>query len=300
MSYFFDDERLWKHVSLVGFAEHYVLNDEDGGWTPFAMFQRQKKARAPEDAIFGGVILNDWQDLDARGVELRVLAFKEAGIDYIRLHCDFGSGDALCDNPLCLARLRWLAEVAQICQRHEMVPLALLQLPWRETQGASTAYFKQAVEYFAAALKKRQVDPKKMLYETRPPMTLSAQEEKALGGAARVSMGLAIGETMFEVISEAFDGDPIAGFCIAGGSTKGAFPQAMENDTQNAVRQGMRRRARRRWGYDVCFWEMGAKLMLQPKVGQFWGKSRAERDAARELFLFNAQNIAKEVATPLS
>ena len=100
---------------------------------------------------------------------------------------------------------------------------------------------------------------------------------------------------MFEVMQEAFDGTTIAGFCVAGGSTKGDLPPAMEDDTQHAVRQGIRHRARERWGYDVCFWEMGAKLMLQPKVGRLWGHTQAERDAARELFRLNAEDMAREV-----
>ena len=47
---------------------------------------------------------------------------------------------------------------------------------------------------------------------------------------------------------------------------------AMEDDTQDAVRQGIRKGARTKWGYDICFWEMGAKLMLQPEVGQHGGR----------------------------
>ena len=73
----------------------------------------------------------------------------------------------------------------------------------------------------------------------------------------------------------------------------------MEDDTQNAVRQGMRQCARRRWGFDVCFWEMGAKLMLQPKVGRLWGHTQAERDAARELFRVNAEDMAEEIVVEM-
>ena len=40
---------------------------------------------------------------------------------------------------------------------------------------------------------------------------------------------------------------------------------------------------------------MGAKLMLQPKVGRLWGHTQAERDAARELFRLNAEDMAREV-----
>ena len=104
---------------------------------------------------------------------------------------------------------------------------------------------------------------------------------------------------MFEVIQQAF-GDTIAGFCVAGGSTKGDIPLAMEDDTQNAVRQGIRQGAQAQWSYDVCFWEMGAKLMLQPKVGRLWGHTQVERNAARELFRVNANDMAEEIATPLA
>ena len=84
---------------------------------------------------------------------------------------------------------------------------------------------------------------------------------------------------------------------MAGGSTKGDLPQAMEDDTQHAVRQGLRQRAREHWGYDLCFWEMGAKLMLQPKVGRLWAsQTRAGRDAARELFVVNAEDLADEIS----
>ena len=170
-----------------------------------------------------------------------------------------------------------------ICQKQEIVPLILLQLPWREKgDHVSSEYFKHAVESFASALKSLKVDLQGLLFETRPPMTISAQEEKGLSGTARESLGLEIGRQMFEIIDQAFDGDAIAGFCVAGGSTKGDLPLAMEDDTQNAVRQGMRQRARRRWGYEACFWEMGAKLMLQPKVGRLWGQSQAGRDAGRD------------------
>ena len=44
---------------------------------------------------------------------------------------------------------------------------------------------------------------------------------------------------------------------------------------------------------------MGAKLMLQPKVGRLWGQSQAGRNAARELFRVNAEDMAEEIMTPL-
>ena len=305
MSHLYANEQLWTHVCMVGFAEHYVLNHGTGTEDiakPFDTFQRQKRSRPPEAPIFGGVVLQSWQD-DADGVvEHKVGAFKEAGVDYIRFECNLGSVEEigqpsrLADDP----RFRRLAEVAMICQKHEIVPLILLQLPWREKgNDVSSEYFKHAVESFASSLKSLKVDLQGLLFETRPPMTISAQEEKGLSGTARASLGLEIGQQMFEVIDQAFDGDAIAGFCVAGGSTKGDLPLAMEDDTQNAVRQGMRQRARRRWGYEACFWEMGAKLMLQPKVGRLWAHSQAGRDAARELFRVNAEDMAEEITTPL-
>ena len=70
----------------------------------------------------------------------------------------------------------------------------------------------------------------------------------------------------------------------------------MEDDCQHAVRQGMRQCARVKWGYDLCFWEMGAKLMLQPEVGRLWGDDRrGGPDAACELFRANAEGLADEI-----
>ena len=180
-----------------------------------------------------------------------------------------------------------------------MVPLVLIQVPWREPR-VSNDYFRQAVNSFAAALKNARVESKRLLLETRPPIGVSAREEKGSRVNTRQSLGLQTGRMMFETIKEAFGGDTIAGFCVAGGSTKGGLPTAMEDDTQNAVRQGMRQCARQQWGYDVCFWEMGAKLMLQPKVGRLWGKSQSGRDAARELFRVNAEDMADEIKTSLT
>ena len=154
------------------------------------------------------------------------------------------------------------------------------------------------MQCFAKAAENSKVDPRKVLLETRPPIGKSAQEERGLAGSIRLCLGLKTGQLMFEVIQEAF-GDGIAGFCVAGGSTKGDVPLAMEDDTQNAVRQGLRKCAKARWKYDACFWEMGAKLMLQPKVGRLWGRTQAERDAARDLFCVNAADMAEEITTPI-
>ena len=50
------------------------------------------------------------------------------------------------------------------------------------------------------------------------------------------------------------------------------------------------------WGYDFCFWEMGAKLMLQPEVGQLWGQGgQGGRDAARGVFCLNVRKMADEI-----
>jgi len=306
MAHLYDNRQLYKSVSMVGFAEHYVLGasvHDEVLAKPFDTFQRHKRSQPADLPIFGGVVLSGWQRLDLDAVEQKLKAFKEAGVDYVRLECNLGSADEIGDpaqianNPKVGTRLCRLAEVAHLCQMQEMVPLVLLQVPWREPEeGSSDAYFRQAVDSFAAAAKGAQVNPRGLLFETRPPMAVSAQQERGLAGTAKTSLGLTIGQRMFEVIDGAFDGCHITGFCVAGGSTKGDLPQAMEDDTQNAVRQGIRRCAQRRWGFDACFFEMGAKLMLQPKVGRLWKQGPAGRDAAKELFCLNAEDIADEIS----
>ena len=157
-------------------------------------------------------------------------------------------------------------------------------------------YFEQTIKIFAKELKSIGAASKQLILETRPPIAVSANEERSFSGTARILLGLRTGRRMFEVIQEAFDGDTIAGFCVAGGSTRGDNPTAMEDDCQNAVRQGMRQCAKQQWGFDLCFWAMGAKLMLQPKVGRLWGvNTQAGRDAARELFCVNAKDLADEI-----
>ena len=137
--------------------------------------------------IFGGVVLSSWQSMDAHAVEVKLDAFKAAGIDYIRLECNLGTVDEiggpeqLADDP----RFSRLAEVARICQTHEMVPLILLQVPWRESGDTASRYFKQAVHAFAEALRRAQVAPRRVLFETRPPMALTAQEERGHSLAQR-------------------------------------------------------------------------------------------------------------------
>ena len=110
---------------------------------------------------------------------------------------------------------------------------------------------------------------------------------------------------MMQIMDEAFDEDeyspPIAGYCVAGGSTKGNIPTAMEDDTQNGVRQGIRDYSQERWeNYECCFWEMGAKLMLQPQVGKLWGlNTESGQNAARELFYINSIDMSNEIITKL-
>ena len=270
MSHLYDNEQLWKHVCMVGFADHYVVGDNGEMATPFATFQRQKQAQPAEEPIFCGVVLNGWEHDDAAAVAQRVNAFKDAGIDYIRLECNLGTAHEIGDAAELVNNVRFvrLAEVAQMCQQQSIVPLVLLQMPWREPGDASSNYFKQAVHSFADALKRAKVDVRRVLFETRPPMTVSAQAEKGLKGTERTSLGFDIGSRMFEVLNEAFnDGDSIAGFCVAGGSTKGDLPLAMEDDTQNAVRQGMRQCARQQWGQgmQLCFWEMYRRRGSSPR-----------------------------------
>lgn len=308
MSYLYDDDRLWEHVCMVAFAEHYVLTGNDEGQTsrPYAAFSKKRVSR-PEGAppIFGGVVLTGWQSTDDNDeVERKLSTFRKMGIDYVRLECNMGTEDDVgeasrfIEDPLFTARFDRLAEIARRCQKREMIPLVLLQVPWRDTRRDSTFdHFDRSVRALAASMERANVEPRRTLLETRPPVGLSAQEESDLDGTKRTSLGLNVGERMFEVLADVFDDDGgVAGFCVAGGSTKGARPTAMEDDTQNAVRQGMRQRARRKWGRDLCFWEMGAKRMLQPEVGRLWGSTDAGRDAARELFLANAKDMADEIA----
>jgi len=293
MSYLYDSDELWPHTCMIAFAEHYV--DDDDLRRPFRTVQRRKALQAPDMPVFIGVVLSGWQECDEAGIESQLAAFRDRGIDYVRLDCNFGAADTiggasqLAHDP----RFGRLAAAAKACQEQQMVPLVLLQVPWRDGAEASSAYFAQAVGSFASALRGAGVESKRLLLETRPPIGLSAQEERAMPGTARAALGFETGRHMFDAIAEAFGGETIAGFCVAGGSTKGDLPTAMEDDCQNAVRQGMRQRARQRWGYDLCYWEMGAKLMLQPKVGRLWAsQTRAGRDAARELFVVNAEDLA--------
>ena len=314
MSHLYDNEPLWEHTSMVAFADHYIVDDPDSDSSsisrkPYETFLKHKKMMPQEQPIFGGVVMRDWETPnDDQGIQQTLSTFQKNDIDYIRLECnlgteqDIGKPEKVASNLAIRDRLQCLANVARACQDQEMVPVILLQFPWRDSD-ISLPYFEHVVMAFATALQTEGVDPEKIMFETRPPIGMTAQEERGLSGAERISLGLEIGETMFEIMMKAFADHPIAGFCVAGGSTKGAMPTAMEDDTQNAVRQGTRMSARQAWGYDLCFWEMGAKLMLQPKVGRLWNHNKSGPasgcDAARELFCLNAKDLADEIRTEL-
>ena len=300
MSHLYDNNALWEHVCMVAFAEHYVITDCKDISKPYDTFKRQKHSQPDRLPIFSGVAFSNWHMYDEDGTEQKLKTFKKNGIDYVRLECNLGCSvddiqapEQLSNNILFKTRFNQLSSTAKACQEKEMVPLVLLQVPWRE--GDAINYFEQAVTSFAGSLRNTKVESNGLFFETRPPIGISAQEERGMSASDRVSIGLATGQKMFDIIEEAFGGDTIAGFCVAGGSTKGNVPTAMEDDTQNAVRQGIRQGAQRKWGYDLVFWEMGAKLMLQPKVGRLWDKTSGRRDAARELFSVNAEDLADEI-----
>ena len=132
-----------------------------------------------------------------------------------------------------------------------MVPLILLQLPWRE-MNAINDYFNQAMKSLASELQNAGVKCEQLILETRPPIGMSVQLEEGISDkanqelgfqAGRQELGFQTGEFMFEAIHTAFSKEyntTLAGFCVAGGSTKGEYPTAMQDDTQNAVRQGIR------------------------------------------------------------
>ena len=150
---------------------------------------------ASQRPIFSGVVLTQATvDAGLEAVEHKVAAFRQRGADYIRLECNLGSAREigepaqLVDNVRCSARLRRLAEVARVCQRQSMVPLILLQVPWREPGEDSSVYFRQVVEALASAARDAKVDSKRVLLETRPPLPFSAQEERGLAATARTSL----------------------------------------------------------------------------------------------------------------
>ena len=310
MSHLYNNKDLWKYVCMVAFAEHYLLTDDDVDdeeiAKPFETFQRQKGSQPADEPIFSGVVLSDWDDCDDYRIQEKLTAFRKKEIDYVRVECNFGTvkdigmpTELSANNPIFSNRFDRLGDVSRLCQNQEMVPLVLLQVPWREPRD-SVDYFVKAVRCFAGALSTAKVDPKRIIFETRPPIGMSSQQERSLSGSERISLGYETGLKMFEAIVAAFDGETVAGFCVAGGSTKGNYPTAMEDDTQNAVRKGIRDSACQKWGYEVCFWEMGAKLMLQPKVGRLWGSNtQSGRDAARELFRVNAEDMAIEIKSGL-
>lgn len=293
----YDHEPLWTHVCMVAFAEHYVLG---GGVEsqPFRTFYKHQLLQSEESPIFGGVVYRDWQEES----NIKLSIFQKIGVDYVRLECNFGTAEDIGspENLSKTPKFEQLANVAKTCQSLELVPLILIQVPWKESrkgdENVSLEYYDTAIQCLAKAFEDANVESNRILLETRPPMGVSVPEERNLSAAQRVQLGLETGQAMFQTLQSAFSEKPIAGFCVAGGSTKGAVPTAMEDDTQNAVRQGMRECARETWNYDACFWEMGAKLLLQPEVGQLWADNPK---AARDLFCSNAQALAKEIQEPL-
>ncbi|CAJ1932740.1 unnamed protein product [Cylindrotheca closterium] len=362
MAHLYSNPELYQYTSMVAFAEHYVLpssspsSSSSSSSKPLQTFLQQQKAKQPfEDPIFAGVVWDDWQmigDNDHyanhnKKENNKLSQFRQAGMDYVRIHCNLlGSSPStstistsssttstmsISNKSLvvdCQPLLECLARAAQQCQAHELVPLLLVQVPWREdsrengdgddndngnNNDISFQYFDQAMNGLAKALKDQQVDCSKLLLETRPPIGISAMEERNLSTAERIELGFQVGKQMFSVLDHVFaesntdeaDNDDstgktaptLLGFCVAGGSTKGINPPAMEDDTQNAVRQGIRQSASKAWGHTTtmlcCYWEMGAKLMLTPQVGQLWGSG--DKDAARELFVQNAKAMAEEI-----
>ena len=83
MSHLYDDPQLWENTCMVAFAEHYLTSKA------YETFQRQKEIQRQSniDPIFGGVVWDTWQQDDDQ--QLPAL-YKEKGIDYVRLHCNFG------------------------------------------------------------------------------------------------------------------------------------------------------------------------------------------------------------------
>ena len=320
MAHLYDNDELWKHTSMVAFAEHYVVTGEHSESCtfskPYETFRKQRALRPEDEPIFAGVVWEDWERqpcVDDHGLlqtrSPKPAVFAEHGIDYVRLHCNCGDGEALSDPSQLLGgdeRIRTLlgrlAGAARECQQHGMVPLVLLQVPWRHPErpaggSTSTEFLENAVRALTKALVAEGVDCGKLLFETRPPIGVSAADEGAMASSERWALGLNTGRTVFRILDQAFGtggaGQTPAGFCVAGGSTKGAVPTAMQDDTQAAVRRGIRERALAEWGYEACFWEMGAKLMLQPAVGRLWGTG--DRGASSELFRSNAKALAEEL-----
>lgn len=303
MAHLYSSPELYQYTSMVAFAEHYVFptttskkNDIIG--KPLKTFLQQKAQQSEKEPIFAGVVWSDWENNNLNDNDHKKLSkFRQHGIEYVRMHCNLGY---IRDNEEAFHQLlHSLARAAQQCQANQLVPLLLLQVPWREsssfeTEDSSLQYFQQAIRALATALSDNDVDCSKLLLEMRPPIGISAEEEREqLDSTQRHALGLQVGTSMFDVLLQEELLSSILGFCVAGGSTKGVNPPAMQDDTQNAVRQGIRRSSRSKWGYDLCFWEMGAKLLLQPQVGQLWGDG--DKDAARDLFCNNAKAMADEI-----
>ena len=305
MSHLYRNTELYKYTTMIAFAEHYIFGHPTKPelllTLPYQAFQKfQQKQASTENPIFAGVVWNSWRDSSADTRTEILEKYKSLGVDYVRLECNFGTAEEI-GPPSNLASSKLLPQLCKcikLCQRKQLLPIVLIQVPWRHERSKS--YYDTVLLYLARSLQEQSVETCKLILETRPPMgDLSAQEEASLSSDERIQLGAEIGTQMFETISLCFP-NQIAGFCVAGGSTKGQNPPAMQDDTQNAVRQGIRSSASEKWKYPLCYWEMGAKLMLQPEVGQLFGTAEMKTDEAKELFASNAKALAYEISqTPL-
>jgi hypothetical protein len=187
---------------MVAFSHHYLMDDDDDGEynnnnnnKAYETFQRQKEQlhQLNLPPIFGGVVWDDWlteeedddqeeEEVDIINNNLSTLAlYKEKGIDYVRIHCNFGDDviiDGSKDNDQLLppssnnALFRKLAKATKKCQANELVPLLLLQLPWRVPDADD--YFHWTMKSIANELQMVGVDCNKVFLETRPPIGISA------------------------------------------------------------------------------------------------------------------------------
>ena len=104
---------------------------------------------------------------------------------------DIGLAESLFSDDDFVKSFKRLGKSARICQDQEMVPLVLLQMPWRGEEGGGleensgtsssstcTNYFEHGIKGFAQGLERNGVDPTKILLKTRPPLGISEEEEK--------------------------------------------------------------------------------------------------------------------------
>ena len=124
---------------MVAFVERYLMMDDDNYESnkAYETFVRQKDIQP----IFGGVVWDTWLEDDHQHLPT---LYNEKGIDYVRLHCNFGNGNTTIggvsqftsdNNPL----FGKLAGAAKECQ---VVPLILLQVPWRDVDSDMTISIK--------------------------------------------------------------------------------------------------------------------------------------------------------------